>query len=91
LGKVRPDPEKMAADLADEYSVLTEAVQTMMRRYRIEGAYDAIKAVSRGRSLTREEYLKLVESIKLPQEAKDRLRALTPETYTGYAEEIAGL
>lgn len=89
LGKVHANPENIARDLDNEYSVLTEAVQTVMRRHGVQGAYEQIKAVSRGRSLSRESYLELVESIGVPEEAKRRLRELTPSTYIGRATEIA--
>lgn len=89
LGKVHANPENIARDLDTEWSVLTEPVQTVMRRYGVQGAYDIIKAVSRGKSLTRQDYVELVESIDVPEEAKRRLRELTPSTYIGRAAEIA--
>ncbi len=89
LGKVHANPEKISEDLNQEWSILTEAVQTVMRRYSIAGAYEAIKAVSRGKSMTKVEYIELVESVSLPEEAKDKLRDLTPATYIGLAPHIA--
>jgi len=89
LGKIHASPENIARDLEEEWSVLTEPVQTVMRRYGVQGAYDIIKAVSRGKSLSRQDYMDLVESIDVPEEAKRRLRDLTPSTYIGYAAELA--
>lgn len=89
LSKVHANPDKLAQDLQNEYSVLTEAVQTVMRRYGVAGAYDLIKAVSRGKAMTRTEYLELVESLSIPDDPKARLRELTPSTYIGYAASIA--
>jgi adenylosuccinate lyase len=92
LGKAYPNEEKMADDLNDNWAVLTEAVQTVMRRYGIEGAYDRIKAASRGMEFSEESYHGLVESIdELPEEAKETLRQLTPATFVGRAPEIASL
>lgn len=89
LGKIHANPENIARDLDDEWSVLTEPVQTVMRRHGIQGAYEIIKAASRGKSLSKQDYLDLVESIGVPEEAKRRLRDLTPSTYIGRAAELA--
>ncbi|HUC88146.1 MAG TPA: adenylosuccinate lyase [Candidatus Binatia bacterium] len=89
MGKVHANPEKIASDLESEWSVLTEAVQTVMRRYGIQGGYDAMKAVSRGKAITKNEYHELVEGLDLPEVAKSRLLNLTPATYIGAAPDIA--
>jgi adenylosuccinate lyase len=89
LGKIYPNQDKIASDLDQEWAVLTEAVQTLMRKHNVAGAYEAIKAASRGRSLTRQDYLDLVDTVGIPDFEKDRLRALTPATYLGLAVELA--
>lgn len=89
LGKVSPDHESISEELGAEWAVLTEAVQTVMRRYKVTGAYDLIKQASRGKALDKEGYLEIVEAAELPEEEKARLRALTPATYLGYAADIA--
>jgi len=89
LGKVDPDTDKIAEELDGEWSVLTEAVQTVMRRYRVSGAYEAIKAASRGKELTEPDYLRLVAQLDIPAHARDRLLNLTPQSYTGRASDIA--
>ena len=89
LARVRPDPAAVAADLEGEWEVLAEAVQTVMRRYGVPQAYEKLKALSRGQAVTRESLIALVESLALPEDARARLLALTPATYSGYAEELA--
>lgn len=90
LGKISPNHKSLGEDLDDNWGVLTEAVQILMRRYGIKGAYEAIKAVSRGKDITEVDYLKLVAKIDgLPPEERHRLLDLTPATYTGRAAEIA--
>lgn len=89
LGKIYPDEEKIAADLSDNWPVLTEAVQTVMRRYNVEDPYGKMKEVSRGKPLTEAGYLQIVAELDIPEEAKQRLESLQPSTYTGYAAEIA--
>ncbi|MGH7195659.1 MAG: adenylosuccinate lyase, partial [Candidatus Saccharimonadales bacterium] len=81
--------EAMNADLDEAWPVLTEALQTVMRRYNIDGAYDIIKQASRGKEFNESTYLDLVDELEIPIEAKTRLRNLRPATYIGRAAEIA--
>jgi adenylosuccinate lyase len=91
LAKVSPNEAKLASDLDQNWAVLMEPVQQMLRRYNIKGGYDATKDVSRGKVFTKEDYASLVEALgdKLPPNAIASLRDLTPATYIGYAPEIA--
>ena len=91
LAKVVPNHEKMAADLEADYAVLTEAVQTVLRREGCADAYDRIKDQTRGRSLTRDDYRALVQSLPLSDDNRARLAKLTPATYTGEASRLAAL
>lgn len=91
LAGVTADTTKIADDLVDQWAVLTEAIQTLMRRYQIKDSYEAIKKISRGQSLTYADYLRLVDSLTLPAAEKYRLRNLTPQTYLGLASELAKL
>ena len=85
LAKLEADPERMAADLQTHWEVLTEAVQTVMRRYGIPHPYEKLKALSRGKPLSRDGLHSFIEALEIPAEAKQRLLALTPATYTGNA------
>ncbi len=89
LGKVFPNEEKMTADLDENWSVLTEAVQTVMRRYGLDDPYGKMKEVSRGKPLGKVDYLRIVAGLDIPEEARQQLENLRPSTYTGYAAEIA--
>jgi len=89
LDKLEADPQQMEAALAAHPEVLTEAVQTLLRKHRVEGAYEKIKALSRGRRMTMDELATCIRGLGLPDEAVQQLLALTPQTYTGLAEEIA--
>ncbi len=89
LGKLGPDARRMAADLEDNWEVLAEAVQQVMRRHGLAGAYEQLKAATRGRRPGRRELAALVRGLALPAEAKRRLLALTPATYTGLAAQLA--
>ncbi len=89
LGKLEADPERMRRDLDEAWEVLAEAVQTVMRRHGVEEPYERLKALTRGRRVDRETLRAFVEDLPIPEEAKARLLALTPATYTGYAAELA--
>lgn len=93
LDTVDASTEFILEDLDGHWEVLMEPFQQMMRRYKIEGGYAKAKEASRGKAVTREDYLALVESVadddRLPEEALNTLRELTPATYTGYSPEIA--
>ena len=90
LDKLEADPKRIAADLDAAWDVLAEAVQTVMRAHRIEGSYEKLKDLTRGKGgITREELRAFVQSLPIPDESKERLLALTPATYTGLAARLA--
>jgi adenylosuccinate lyase len=91
LARSSPDPDALAAGLDHAWEVLTEAVQTLMRRYGLVGGYERLKALSHGKALTAEEINHFVRELDLPPEAQERLSTLTPSTYTGLAGQLAKL
>jgi adenylosuccinate lyase len=90
LAKLNAAPDRLAADLDASWEVLAEAVQTVMRRYGLPEPYEQLKALTRGQGITRESMRSFIESLALPEDAKERLLALTPATYTGLAARLAG-
>jgi adenylosuccinate lyase len=89
LGKLSVNAERLAADLDASWEVLAEAVQTVMRRYGLPEPYEQLKALTRGQGITRESMRAFIEGLALPDEARQRLLALTPAGYTGLAEPLA--
>ena len=90
LAKLRPDPERLAADLDQAWEVLAEAVQTVMRRYGLPEPYERLKALTRGARIDAAAMRSFVEGLtELPADARERLLALTPGGYTGLATELA--
>jgi len=90
LAKLDVDPARIAADLDANLEVLAEAIQTVMRRYGLPTPYEQLKALTRGKSgMTREALAAFVDGLALPDDAKARLRALTPATYIGLAAQLA--
>ncbi len=89
LGKLEVNTERIAADLEASWEVLAEAVQTVMRRHGLPEPYEQLKALTRGKGITRETLQAFIESLDLPKADKRRLLALTPATYTGLAARFA--
>jgi len=89
LDKLEADEDRIAEDLDHNWAVLAEPIQTVMRRYGIDDPYETLKALTRGRPVDRDTFRALIEEIDIPEEARARLRALTPETYVGLASLLA--
>jgi adenylosuccinate lyase len=90
MGKLSVDRQALAADLDAAWEVLAEPIQTVMRRYGAANPYERLKAATRGRTVTREAILDFIDTlIEVPPAERQRLKALTPSTYTGLAAELA--
>ena len=89
LNKLELNEEALNADLDSSWEVLAEPIQTVMRRYGVPGAYEKLKEVTRGKSVTAEALHALIRSLDIPQADKERLLALTPASYIGMATELA--
>ncbi|WP_297753756.1 adenylosuccinate lyase [Hydrogenophaga sp.] len=89
LGKLEINEEAIAADLDASWEVLAEPIQTVMRRYGVPGAYEKLKEVTRGKTVTAEALHALIRTLEIPEAEKDRLLAMTPASYVGKATELA--
>jgi adenylosuccinate lyase len=89
LNKLELNEEALDADLDAAWEVLAEPIQTVMRRYGVQGAYEKLKEVTRGRAVTAADLHGLIRTLEIPQADKDRLLAMTPGSYVGKAAELA--
>jgi len=89
LGKLSPNPDRLAADLDASWEVLAEAVQTVMRRHGLPNPYEQLKALTRGQGINEQSMHRFIESLDLPADEKRRLLAMTPADYTGLAARLA--
>jgi len=89
ISKLEINSDAIEADLNANWEVLAEPIQTVMRRYGIEKPYEKLKELTRGHRITPEQLRVFIENLDIPAEAKSALLALTPRTYTGYAEQLA--
>ena len=89
LNKLELNNEKLIDDLNDSWEVLTEAIQTIIRKNNIPNGYELMKKLSRGKDLNKSDLIKFIENMEVPQDEKQRLLELTPLSYTGYAEKLS--
>ena len=89
IGKLEVDTARLAADLDQSWEVLAEAVQTVLRAAGRSEPYETLKALTRGRRLDRDVYLRLLADLDLSEQQRQRLASLTPAAYIGAAERLA--
>jgi adenylosuccinate lyase len=90
LNKLEANAARLAADLDNSWEVLAEPIQTVMRRYGVENPYEQLKALTRGKNgITRESLHEFIRGLAIPQDAKNRLLAMTPASYIGKGAELA--
>jgi adenylosuccinate lyase len=90
LSKLEANPAQLASDLDNNWEVLAEPIQTVMRRYGIENPYEQLKALTRGKGgINKESLHTFIQELKIPAEAKQLLLDMTPASYTGKAAELA--
>lgn len=85
ISKLELNPTQLDDDLENAWEVLAEPIQTVMRRYAIEEPYEKLKALTRGQDMNKETILAFVDTLDMPEEAKQALKELTPHSYIGNA------
>ena len=86
--RVSPNRAQMKKELDENWSILAEAVQTVLRKSGDASAYDKIKKLTRGKPLTKESYLQLVNSLDVAEKDRVALLELTPHTYLGEINKV---
>jgi len=89
LTKITPNKIQIQNELNDNWEVLTEAVQTLMRYEGIPDAYEQLKKLSRGSKLDQKTYISFIKSLSINEDSKEKLLNLKPNLYIGKAKEIA--
>ncbi len=88
LGKLEVNEEKIAEDLDNAWEILAEPIQTVMRKNGIDKPYEKLKALTRGKNITKEIVRDFISTLNIPDDDKKRLLELTPSSYIGIAEEL---
>ena len=92
LSRSAPNVEKIEADLQNNWEVLAEPIQTMLRKYGNPNAYEILKNMTRGKNISKEDIQEFVKTLDfLSEEDRKAIMNLTPSNYTGYATELADI
>ena len=89
IAKIEPNKEIILKDLDNSWEILTEAIQTILRKNGIEDSYTKIKSISRGKKLDYHSYIKIIDDLKINKADKELLLSLTPKKYIGLADKLA--
>ena len=88
MSKVEPNKNFILNELDDNWEVLAEAVQTIMRYEGISDAYERLKKLSRGNKLDKNSYIQFVKSLEISNSSKSKLLDLTPSKYIGLSKKL---
>ena len=91
LSRITIHKNKMSAELDNHWEVISEAIQTILRKYGQSNAYEQLKELTRGEAINRKVLADYILELDIPKEDKDMLLSLTPQTYTGVASKIFDL
>jgi len=85
ISKLEINRARISEDLNNSWEVLAEPIQTIMRRYNVEQAYEKLKDLTRGQTINQQVIQDFVETLDIPEEGKQQMRELTPHNYIGNA------
>jgi len=83
INKLIINKEKLNEDLEKNWAVVTEAIQTILRRENYPEPYEALKAVTRGKMITKEVIVDIIENLDVSENIKEELKQITPQNYIG--------
>jgi adenylosuccinate lyase len=89
ISKLEVNNSVISADLDDSWEVLAEPIQTVMRRYGVANAYEKLKDLTRGADINKTKIKDFVKTLEIPDDAKEYLINLAPDTYIGDAVNLA--
>jgi len=88
LSRVRPHEEQIHAALYNDWAILTEGVQTILRKAGVDDPYSVITSLSRGNHISKEEWVAWIEALAIGEEERTSLLSLSPDMYVGLAVEL---
>ena len=89
LNKLELNDQRLKEDLSKSWEILTEAIQTIIRKNNIPNGYELMKKLSRGKDIDEKNLVDFINTMDVPSEDKKRLLQLTPQSYVGYAEKLS--
>lgn len=91
LGKLKLNEQNLAEDLDNAWEVMAEPIQTVMRKAGIEKPYEKLKELTRGQKIDRQVMVEFIDRLDLEEDDKQRLKDMSPSSYTGIAAKITDL
>lgn len=91
ISKLQVNTDSLLAELDDNWELLAEPIQTVMRRYGIEKPYEKLKELTRGKKVNQHIIADFIDNLELPDSAKEQLKSLTPSSYLGDAKRLTSL
>ncbi|QCI23804.1 adenylosuccinate lyase [Buchnera aphidicola (Macrosiphoniella sanborni)] len=88
ISKLEINEKKLLHTLDQNWSILSEPIQTVMRRYGIKNAYEKLKNITRGKEINKNIIHAFISSLNIPEKEKERLKNITPSNYIGYSSQI---
>ena len=89
INKLEVNKKEINEDLVNSWEVITEAIQTVMRKHGISGGYETMKKTSRGKKVTKDNLHFMIKNLDIPLQEKNKLLDLTPATYLGLSKKLA--
>lgn len=86
--KLEINNSQLLNNLNKNWSILSEAIQTVMRRYNIKNSYEKLKKLTRGKEINKSDIYNFISRLNIPETEKKRLKEITPVNYIGYAVKI---
>jgi len=91
ISKLEVNEANLLSELDQNWELLAEPVQTVMRKYGIEQPYEKLKELTRGKRITPQDLAVFIDKLELPEQVKTELKALRPDNYIGAAIELVDL
>lgn len=88
ISKLQVNEQSLLNELDNNWELLAEPIQTVMRRYGIEKPYEKLKELTRGKKVNQQIMAEFIDGLELPDEAKVQLKKLTPSNYIGQAVDL---
>lgn len=88
MKKLKINNDQILRKLNQNWSILSEAIQTVMRRYNIKNSYEQLKKLTRGKDINKMDIHTFISNLNIPEIEKKRLKKITPSNYIGYAIQI---
>lgn len=88
LFKISPNEEKIKSDLNNNWAIVSEGIQTILRANNIEKPYEKLKDLTRGKKLSQKDIENFIDELKINKKIKIKLKNLTPFNYLGLAQQL---